>query len=360
MAGAIDYRVCCNFQGLNDGTGWTSYSFDGGATWGNVQVPGLTAETGGSATFKKMDSAGDPVMAFGPDGTVYYANIVFSRVSPASGVAVSISHDGGRTWSAPNMVSYMDSANYFNDKEWIAAGPNGKVVVTWTKFNQGPRGLGYIASPIVGAFSSDSGKTWNRQGFLISDPSRPYDQGSQVAFGRNGDLYVAYEDSDPATGYATDVMSLARSTDDGRSFSTVDLARVYDDLDCYPIFDGRQTLTNQHFRLNSYPSMAIDQSNGRISIAWTDDQGAGNCGTGGTSFSGTTSSQVKLVSGTWGSFGSPQRITPDAADKVFLSVAGAGGKCVVSYYDAGYATTNPFIGDYSQVAMGSDGKAHAS
>ena len=220
-------------------------------------------------------------MAFGPDGTVYYANIVFSRVSPASGVAVSTSHDGGRTWTAPNMVSFINSANFFNDKEWIAAGPNGKVVVTWTKFNQGPHGVGYIASPIVGAISNDSGKTWNRQGFPISDPSRPYDQGSQVAFGRNGDLYVAYEASDPATGYATDVMSLARSTDDGRNFSTVDLARVYDDFDCYPIFDGRQTLTNQHFRLNSYPSMAIDPSTGRVSIAWTDDQGAGNCGTGG-------------------------------------------------------------------------------
>ena len=98
MAGANDYRVCCNFTGLDDGTGWAYYCFDGGATWGNVQVPGLTAETGGQGQFNKMDSAGDPVLAFGPDGTVYYANIVFSRVCPASGIAVSISHDGGRTW----------------------------------------------------------------------------------------------------------------------------------------------------------------------------------------------------------------------------------------------------------------------
>ena len=28
-----------------------------------------------------MDSAGDPVLAFGPHNTVYYANIVFSRLN---------------------------------------------------------------------------------------------------------------------------------------------------------------------------------------------------------------------------------------------------------------------------------------
>ena len=85
VAGANDYRVCCDFTALNDGTGWAYTSFDGGATWANVQLPGLTAETGGQGQFPKADSAGDPAIAIGPDGTVYYANIVFSRISPACG-----------------------------------------------------------------------------------------------------------------------------------------------------------------------------------------------------------------------------------------------------------------------------------
>jgi hypothetical protein len=365
-----------------------------------------------------MDSAGDPVLAFGPDGTAYYANIVFSRVSPASGIAVSTSSDGGRTWSAPNMVAFVKSAVFFNDKEWIAAGPNGKVVVTWTTFNQGARGLGYIASPIVGAISYDMGKTWNRQGFPISDAAHPFNQGSQVGFAPNGDLYVAYEASSPSTGYLTDALALARSTDDGRSFSTVELARVYDDLDCYPVYGGRQALTNQHFRLNSYPSMSIDPTTGRIALAWADDQGAGTCGAGGSFFTGTTSNQVKLVTGTWGSFGAATVVTAGAADKVFPAVTSMNGKTVVSYYTTGYASANPacfvkipdsatgpgpfwepsvtsvcldvaaristdgyaaeqrltsegsnpyvqfangsFIGDYTQAAMGADGRAHVS
>ncbi|TMH69181.1 MAG: hypothetical protein E6H48_03020 [Betaproteobacteria bacterium] len=268
---------CCDFDGLNDGTGWAYYSFAGRQTWHNVQLPELTAETLGKGTFKRVDSAGDPVVTFSPDGVAYYANIVFSRDTPASGVAVSTSLDGGQTWSAPNLVTYNDAGNFFSDKEWIAAGANGKVVVKWTRFNQGPHGAGYLSSPIVGAISNDYGQTRNRRGFPISDNAHPFNQGSQVQFAT---LYVAYEGSSPTTGYATDAMVLARSADDGRSFTTVELARVYDDFDCYPIYAGRQTLTDMHFRLNSYPAMSVDPSTGAIAIAWSDNQGSGNCGTG--------------------------------------------------------------------------------
>jgi hypothetical protein len=424
IAGANDYRVCCDFQALNDATGWGYFSFDGGQTWGNVQVPGLTAETGGAGPFKKFDSAGDPVMAFGSDGTAYYANIAFSRVTPVSGIIVSRSTDGGRTWSAPNLVTYTDSGNLLHDKVWLAAGVNGRVAVTWTRFNLGPHGAGYRESPIVGAFSKDGGKTWNRQGSPVSDAPHPFDQGSQVQYGPDGALYASYEAGSPTTGYQTDAMVIARSTDDGMTWETKELARVFDDLDCYPRFAGRQTLTGEHFRLNSYPSMSVDPVSGVISIVWTDQQGSGNCGNGGTSFTGThTSNQVKLIRSSWASIGSAPvvQVTPmGSADKVFPSVASRNNTLVISYYTREFATTtadnncmwqtnnvptaippiattenvcldyaaiswtptggfsstmrltsqssNPyvefadgsFIGDYSQVALGGNGVAHAS
>ena len=420
VAGANDYRVCCDFTGLNDGTGWAYYSFDGGATWGNVQLPGLTAETGASGVLKNVDSAGDPVLSFSPDGVVYYANIVFSRTSFDSGVVVSVSRDGGVTWSAPNLVTYGSAGNFVSDKDWIGAGPNGSVVVTWTEFHQGPKGLSFLSSPIVGAVSNDYGKSWNRQEFPISDAIHPFNQGSQVQFGPDGALYVAYEAASPTTGYATDAMVLARSTDQGRSFQTQELDRVYDDLDCYPIYAGRQTLTDMHFRLNSYPSMSIDPATGEIAIAWSDDQGAGSCGGGGSSFTGTTSNQVKLIHGTWATIGTATvtNVTTTAPDKVFPAVASRAGKIAVSYYTRDYGilsgsticheitnaaasgiapspsvnsvcidyaaktnadgfvsqtrlsteSSNPFvqfangafIGDYSQSAIGSDSVGHAA
>lgn len=426
IAGANDYRVCCDFDRLNDGTGWAYYSLDGGATWKNVQLPGLTAETGGSGNFGLMDSAGDPVIAFSPDGVAYYANIVFSRVTFASGVAVNVSFDGGQTWGKPKMVAFESAGNFFNDKDWIAAGPNGEVVVTWTRFSQGPHGAGYLASPIVGVRSSNYGQSWNQQHFPISDDAHPFDQGSQAQIAADGTLYVAYEGGSPSTGYATDAQVLARSTDHGRTFQNVELARVYDDLDCYPIYAGRQTLTDMHFRLNSYPSMSLDSVTGKIALVWTDDQGASNCGNGGTSFSGTTSNQVKLILSNWVNLASSgpnvavTNVTATGPDKVFPAASSYNGTVAVTYYTRDYAisstaevcnlVTNPnpsaiapvpsarsvcldyasrtkaadhpfggqsrlssessnpfiqfadgsFIGDYSQVATGTDGKAHGA
>jgi hypothetical protein len=339
VAGANDYRVCCDFTGLNDATAWAYTSFDGGATWANVQVPGLTAETGGQGQFTKVDSAGDPAMAIGPDGTVYYANIVFSRVSFTSGVAVSVSHDGGLTWDKPDMVAFQQTGNFFNDKDFIAAGPNGKVAVTWTRFYQGPHGAGYLQSPIVMAISNDGGHTWNNQGRPVSDPSHPFDQGSMPLFGPDGALYVAYEGGQPSTGYSTDATVVARSTDDGAHFTNVEVGRVYDDLDCYPVFEGSQTLSDEHFRLNSYPAFSIDPVTGHLAIAWTDDQGAGSCGNGGTSFSGTTAAQVKLVTGAWGALSAPVTVT-SGADKVFPGVAARNGAVTVTYYTRDFAATH--------------------
>jgi hypothetical protein len=339
VAGANDYRVCCDFTGLNDATAWAYTSFDGGATWANVQVPGLTAETGGQGQFTKVDSAGDPAMAIGPDGTVYYANIVFSRVSFTSGVAVSVSHDGGLTWDKPDMVAFQQTGNFFNDKDFIAAGPNGKVAVTWTRFYQGPHGAGYLQSPIVMAISNDGGHTWNNQGRPVSDPSHPFDQGSMPLFGPDGALYVAYEGGQPSTGYSTDATVVARSADDGAHFTNVEVGRVYDDLDCYPVFEGSQTLSDEHFRLNSYPAFSIDPVTGHLAIAWTDDQGAGSCGNGGTSFSGTTAAQVKLVTGAWGALSAPVTVT-SGADKVFPGVAARNGAVTVTYYTRDFAATH--------------------
>jgi hypothetical protein len=333
VAGANDYRVCCNGAGTNDPTGWAYVTFDAGATWTNVLVPGLTTQTGGQGVFKQFDAAGDPALAIGPDGTVYYANIVFNRQSPASGIAVSVSHDGGLSWDPPNMVAHTDTVNFFHDKELIAAGPDGRVVVTWTRF-------GKTDSPIVMAISRDRGHSWNRAGAPVSDPSHPFNQGSFPQFASDGTLYVAYEGASPVNGFTTDATVVARSTDDGQTFTNVEVGRVFDDLDCFPVFNGRQTLTGEHWRLNSFPSFSVDPVTGRLAVVWADNEGAGTCGNGGTTFEGTTSSQVKLVTGAWGALSAPTRVTPGTGDKIFPAVAIRAGTIAVSYYTRDYAATH--------------------
>ena len=319
-------------------------SKDGGATWTNVALRGWTRSTGGSGAFSTVDSCGDPVLAFNADGSkLYFTSLVcnfdkFPRTK--SGVAIASSSDGGLTWTAPTMIDFRSSGDFFADKEWLTVGGDGTVYVTWTRFYQGPLGLGYLKSPIVMSSSRD-GKVWSSVK-EVSDASHPYNQGSAPVVAPDGTLYVAYEATDPDTGYATDAMMVARSTDKGTTFTQIKLGRVFDDLDCYPIqlpgAQDRQTLSYEQFRINSYPSFAVDPSTGHFALVWADNEGSGTCGNGGTTFSGTTSNQVKLVTSSNGTtWSAPRTITTGAADKVYPSVGANAGRVVVGYYTRAYS-----------------------
>ncbi len=320
-------------------------SFDGGLTFTNVVLPGWTVDTGGKGVFARMTWCGDPALAFAPDGTLYYAGLVCNgnRVAFFSGVAVASSHDGGLTWGAPTMVAFVNSNNIFNDKEFMTVGPDGKIYVTWTRFFFTPA-KGYVSSPIVLSVSSDGGKSFS-DWMPVSDPTHPFDQGSFPLVAPDGTLYVAYEGSTPSTGFAGDAIVLARSTDGGQTFTNTELARVFDDLNCYPfnISQGRQTLSGEEFRINSFPSFAIDPTTGHLAITWADDQANASCGfEKGGSFVGPTSNQVKLITSTNGTgWTSPTVITTNAFDKVYPAVGFNDGRIFVGYYTRQYSPSTP-------------------
>ena len=327
VTSANDYRF--GFQEL------VYVSMDGGNSFADVLLPGWDAATGGRGQFMHVSAGGDPVLAFGQDGTLYFLALVydfsFANRTP-SGVAVASSHDGGASWSTPVMVHYESANNFFNDKPWIAAGAGGEVYVTWTHFNQGPHGLGYISSNIVGALSHDHGQTWTEM-IAVSDRAHPFDQGSSPAYAPDGTLYVAYE-GNQASNTARDQTVVARSTDGGKTFTNTEVGRVYDDVGCYPtnVAQGRARLSFEQFRVSSFPSLAIDPTTGGLAIAWSDDQNNAGCASGAASFSGLTNNQVKLVTSADGkTWTAPQQIT-SGADKVYPAVGANAGRTVVGYY----------------------------
>ena len=122
-----------------DATNGYAATFDGGSTWQHGELPGLTTFAGQGGQFER---ASDAVMAFGPDNTVYASSLVFDQNTGnglRSGMAVNVSHNGGRTWSPP-VIFQDDRLGGLNDKNWVvvdnSAAPGhhkGRVYVVWDR-----------------------------------------------------------------------------------------------------------------------------------------------------------------------------------------------------------------------------------
>jgi len=418
VAGSNDYRVFNNREQRNDSSGWAYTSFDGGRTWKNVELPGLTYQTGATGALSDMDSAGDPVLAFGPHNTVYYANIDFSRLNDGSALVVSVSHDGGRTWGQPS-VAQLDGVaadgtatdtDYFNDKNWIAVDPRtGEVYLTWTRFTYDDAG-DYLESPIMLKTSVDQGKSWSsarRVSPTTTDFSgglTAFAQGSNPRVAADGTLYVAYEASVCATLACTDASDhdetvVAASHDHGKTWTNALVGPNYD----YPYNAdvADDTLTGENFRINSYPQLTIDPVTQRLYVVWSDDRD-GQYDASGASV--RTDGTAFIADSGDGRHWSGVTAAEPGGDVVFPAVAANAGEVAVTYYtrsydpngiDLDYAYTtvdhsgrfspqhrittvseNPdvqfvgvgavsgqtlqgeFIGDYSAAALGADGVLH--
>ena len=356
VAGANDYRVFVEREQRNDSTGWAYTSFDGGKTWKNQVLPGLTIATGATGPLTAMDSAGDPVLAFGPGNTVYSGNIVFSRGAPAaggteapSGIVVSVSRDGGAHWARPTIIQLdgVDArgtptpSTFFNDKIWMAADKSsGRVYVTWSRFADTPDG-GYLESPIVVSASTDFGRSFSP--FTRVDTTldgftgglTPFSQGSNPQVARDGTLYIAYEGTECATLACNgvddrDVTVVARSTDHGRTFRHSIVGTNFD----FPLNEavGSLTLTGENFRINSYPQLAYDPVTDRLALSWNDDRN-GRYTADGESIrtNGDT-----IVASSRGGRDWTVRVLGTPQDEVFSAVATRAGLVAVSTYTRHY------------------------
>ena len=351
VEGANDYRIFNARENRSDSSGWAYTSMDGGRTWKDVELPKLDIQTGGTGALSFMDAAGDPAIAFGPHNTVYYATLVFSRAEVpateqnASGIAVSISHNGGLTFGDPVIV-HLDGVNpdgtptptsIFNDKEWVTADPHtGTVYVTWTQFTFDAAG-NFVDSPVVVSASRDFGRTWSPLRQVSPDMSTftggitSFGSGSNPRIGDDGTLYVAYETSVCQTAACDapsdhDAVVMATSHDGGRTFTNTEVALDFD----FPFNadTGDSSLTGENFRINSFPQLAYDRLTNRLWITWADDSD----GKYANGKSVRTNGDVFVVSSRDGVHWSAPTKIGTRSDEVFSAVAARGGNVAVSFY----------------------------
>src|SRR5438067_4206749 len=224
-----------NDWNYNDGCA-VNATFDGGKTWTPTLpdgfIPGLTKFTNDPNVpgTGKYDAAGDPGIAFGPDGTAYFVAQAFNFTPPfESALYVTRSTDGGRTWldgktQKPVQVSVWNgngkskgSNGQFPDHESIHVdlSPSspfyGSIYVAWVQFS------GNIHSPVNVSVSRDGAKTFSTPVQITSGPVRN-NQDARIVSAPDGTLFLTFDNG--VQGGKGTVIYASSSRDGGATWST--------------------------------------------------------------------------------------------------------------------------------------------
>jgi hypothetical protein len=157
-------------------------------------------------------------------------------------------------------------------------------------------------------------------------------QGSQVLVGKNGEVYVAWQDS---PSFDRTRLLIATSTNNGTSFGTpVEISPVT------PI--GYSGSLKGGFRVNQFPSLAVNRTTGELYVTWNDGR-TNNVPSGfGTNYnySDIFFSRSTNQGATWSTpvrvnnNSEPTGSTPAGKDQFFPGIAvDKTGKLAVCFYD---------------------------
>jgi hypothetical protein len=250
-------------------------SFDGGCTWTDGGVlPG----------FEKNETTSDISFAFGNHNDVYAAVLyVTDGAQGNSGIAVSTSTDGGKTFGNPVSVFEARADQVFSDKPWIAVdqtgGPySGYIYVVWSYDHKGTcGGINNCSEELAFSRSTNGGKTFSPislvegNALFCANPAtgRPVGstkcdavQGATPAVGPDGTLYVATPYIDVMSGPIPTRLLVTSSTDGGKAWTTpVLIATIHDISGAFP---------PEKYRNLSLPAFECDSRTGQLYLTWSD------------------------------------------------------------------------------------------
>jgi hypothetical protein len=236
----------------------TGYSTDGGSSWSGAQAfPFSTCFGAGSLPYER---ASDPWVSIGRGkpgnscsstaadcSTVYASGIVFDETDRNSGVATSVSYDGGQTWqhttaviqdpcsgvNAPGYTCPNGRSRVLDDKDAITADSTmpGYAYVVWDRLvapPSAPPGVGGLIAFKGAAFISrttDYGQTWSAPQQIVSTPAISQTIGNVVVVdptsGTLYDFFTYRQIVSNKGGNRGETIGFVKSTDHGVSWSPV-------------------------------------------------------------------------------------------------------------------------------------------
>lgn len=249
-----------SLKALNANNSYTSSPFA-------IGVSGFETEDYGSSWSGKQNvnnsgDNGDPAAAIGLDGKRYNGYI-----NPNGGMSVAYSSDG-INWNS-SVVATVSSSSYLLDKNHlmidnsIMSPYKNNLYNVWTPFlaDADPRSYNIEFSR-----STNSGINWSAPILLSTSLTNTFNHGVNVQTGPTGQVYVAWVVYDNTPDITEDAIGFAKSTDGGVTFTPAVRAGGL-------VIQGiREIGVGGSTRVNSFPSMAIDNSDGpyrgNVYITW--------------------------------------------------------------------------------------------
>jgi hypothetical protein len=303
-----------------------AFSSHNGASWSESFVP--TSSTGLPKTADNhiWQANSDPVVAIDKLGNVFLANLYLQVDSLGN-----VTNDGYYVCSAtlasgPKFTTAgchpvkttLTASSVLEDKEWLAVDNStssfsGNVYASWTHFTA-------TSNMIFFSRSTNHGVTWSQAIPISTTATNGAVQGSQVAVGPGGEVYVAYEVF-LATGQGQHF--IAKSTNGGVSFGApVALTPAFNNLSF-----------TSFYRDNSFPALAVGPVSGKgfIYDVYTDQP--------------STNSRTEFVHSTTSgglTFAAPVRANDSTKGQRLMPAVAAdtNGVVHISWFDTRNSSTN--------------------
>jgi hypothetical protein len=196
----VGHDLQANFVGV---------SFNGGASWRETALPGITTCTGGP-----FIAAVDPYLqTIAPNGDIYLASVGFSGSSAA--ILVNKSTDGGLTWTMPITIDRVTGASSFDDKPSTTADPTDPLTAYVVFERTGNSGTG----PTFFSRTTDGGRTWEAARQIANPGSKNANIGHKLFVLPGGTLliFLVHEERLGGGTYMTSLATL-RSNDRGQTW----------------------------------------------------------------------------------------------------------------------------------------------